>query len=77
MSPITGDGKHVGVLGVPFRGVVGVVIVGGGVGRRVLELVAAAAVASRNEGRMRMSSLRGWRKLIEPEYEEDVEHGKG
>jgi len=69
--------KHVDVLSVPFGSIADVVIVGGRARQRVLELVAAAAVAFRNEGRTRMSSLRGWRKLIEPKYEEDVEHGKG
>ena len=65
--------KHVDVLSAPFGSIFDVVNVGGRVRRRVLELVAAAAVASRNEGRTR----RGWRKLIEPQYEEDAEHGKG
>ena len=46
--------EHVDVLSVPFGSIADVVIVGGRVRQRVLELVAAAAVASRNEGRTRI-----------------------
>jgi len=46
--------KHVDVLSVPFGSMADVVIVGGRVRQRALGLVAAAAVASRNEGRTRI-----------------------